>query len=380
MGDCNIPERTDSISEPKNTSQVDKVVNSIRFCSTFDSGNLSKVLKSEYSAPLWFDLYLSADYGRKGIDTQTWFHFFVEGVPYGSTLTFTIKNMRNQTHLFGHGHRPVIKCEPHAPEWELMDHACNFRRRKTNLELTFSHTWKMPDKRVYFAFTFPFSYPDIQKMLSETDTRMAGVDPESNIFYQRETLTWSVECRRIDLLTISSRPFNPNSCKPVVIISARVHPGETPSSFVFKGALEFLLSSDQRARILRAVFVFLMIPCLNPDGVARGNYRTDTLGHDLNRYYINPSPDLHPSVFAVKKILRKYSNRLEFYIDLHAHSSKRGIFMYGNSLPNDDHIENVLFAKLMSINCEHFDFGACNFSARHMRIKDRLIRPLETRD
>lgn len=42
--------------------------------------------------------------------------------------------------------------------------------------------------------------------------------------------------------------------KEVVIISSRVHPGETPASFIFDGFLEFILSNDPRAILLRKYF------------------------------------------------------------------------------------------------------------------------------
>lgn len=87
----------------------------------------------------------------------------------------------------------------------------------------------------------------------------------------------------------------------MIFLSARVHPGETPSSFVMNGVLSSLLNrADPVSIILRKTFVFKLIPMLNPDGVSRGFYRTDTRGVNLNRLYLNPSSVFHPSVFAAR--------------------------------------------------------------------------------
>lgn len=71
--------------------------------------------------------------------------------------------------------------------------------------------------------------------------------------------------------------------KAGIVLTARVHSGETVSSFMIRGAIDFLLSDTREARILRKKFVFKIVPMLNPDGVRYGNYRCSLLGVDLNR-------------------------------------------------------------------------------------------------
>lgn len=60
--------------------------------------------------------------------------------------------------------------------------------------------------------------------------------------------------------------------RPVVFLSARVHPGETNSSWVMKGTLEYLMSCSPQAQSLRESYIFKIIPMLNPDGVINGKY------------------------------------------------------------------------------------------------------------
>ena len=50
-----------------------------------------------------------------------------------------------------------------------------------------------------------------------------------------------------------------------------------------EGFIEFILSEEKEARKLRDIFVFKIVPMLNPDGVIVGNYRCSLAGLDLNR-------------------------------------------------------------------------------------------------
>ena len=62
-----------------------------------------------------------------------------------------------------------------------------------------------------------------------------------------------------------------------------MHPGESNASYIIEGAIKFLISNEPEAVMLRNIYVFKVVPMLNPDGVIVGNYRTSLGGHDLNR-------------------------------------------------------------------------------------------------
>jgi murein tripeptide amidase MpaA len=68
-------------------------------------------------------------------------------------------------------------------------------------------------------------------------------------------------------------PYEVDKKKEGVVLTARIHPGESIASFMMKGIIDFLVSSDPQAIELRDKFVFKIIPMLNPDGVINGNYR-----------------------------------------------------------------------------------------------------------
>lgn len=110
---------------------------------------------------------------------------------------------------------------------------------------------------------------------------------------------------------------------------------------------------------------------LNPDGVYRGNYRTDPQGLNLNRFYSNPNHLEHPSIYGAKEVANYLNKKILLYIDLHAHASKKGAFIFGNSLEFKSQVENLLFPKLLSLTSKYFDFEGCDFSQKNMFSKEK---------
>lgn len=92
---------------------------------------------------------------------------------------------------------------------------------------------------------------------------------------RRTELCKSLAGNTLDLVIITNFESNDYdiAMRPAVIITGRVHPGETNSSFIVQGMLDFLTGSSAIANELRSKYVFKIIPMLNPDGVVVGNYR-----------------------------------------------------------------------------------------------------------
>ena len=59
-------------------------------------------------------------------------------------------------------------------------------------------------------------------------------------------------------------------------------------------------------QMLRELFVFKVVPMLNPDGVIAGNYRCSLAGRDLNRNYRSKLKNAYPSVWHTKAMVKRY--------------------------------------------------------------------------
>ncbi|ERE82863.1 cytosolic carboxypeptidase 6-like protein [Cricetulus griseus] len=135
-----------------------------------------------------------------------------------------------------------------------------------------------------------------------------GVSSYQKRFLSLQLSQFSVLFRRQRQKETRKENLREGADKKVIFITGRVHPGETPSSFVCQGIIDFLVSQHPVARVLREHLVFKIAPMLNPDGVYLGNYRCSLMGFDLNRHWLDPSPWAHPTLHGVKQLIIKMYN------------------------------------------------------------------------
>lgn len=369
-----------------NAHQQEFPLNGLTFFSNFDSGNLASVAKFGQCN---YELYVAPDaYARGQNYYRVWFYFGVRGLSKGQTLRFTLVNLSAVKAFSSSAYRPVYRELPKNSLWQRLPIDCRFEAGLGNSgRLSWSYSASEGGQAVYFAFGVPYTYENVLELLE-------SIEPckQDEVYYHSEVLTYSPDARPIHLLTLThcenarllredeipglfpqGQPRSFRGKRRIVFLTARVHPGETPASQFLESLLRFLLSKDPRADALRRAFVFKIVPVVNVDGVVRGHFRVDQFGVNLNRSYQNPNMAAEPAVYAVKRYaeyLSSVEQQLYFYMDVHAQSSKRSFWLFGNALALQEQVENQLFAKLLNLNCAYFEYSDCDFSEKSMLARD----------
>lgn len=253
------------------------------FESRFESGNLRRVVQVD---DFEYDLFLRNDYNSQGY--IQWYYFAISNVKADVKYTFHLKNFFKPDSLYNLGMKPLVysskKAERDKIGWyrggEDICYYQNSTKRKNSsgFMYTLSFTIEFPfnDDEVYLAHCFPYTYRDCKDhvdYICNDNKKLGRTNMKSKV--RKTELCKSLAGNSLDLIIITNFESNDMDIaqREAVIISARVHPGETGASFVIEGILDFLVSDTETAIELRNKYVFKVIPMLNPDGVILGNYR-----------------------------------------------------------------------------------------------------------
>eukprot|EP01083_Nonionella_stella_P002743 7888_1 len=245
---------------PKSAPERGKLM----FDCDFESGNLGEATQIDK-----FEWELKIRGDTENSRYKVWFYFRVRNSKRNQRVVFHICNYSKTKTLFREGFTPVVRSTSRwhwtrIPPSQIFYYRCSRHKKRYCFSVTFMFDNEQDE--YYFAYSFPYTYTDLQKFLF-------GLDSKKLSFYKRELLCRTIQHRRLDIITITDDSSKRLRQKGAVVITARVHPGETPASFVVQGLLQFLTSSDQIAENLRQSSVFFIIPMLNPDGTFLGNYR-----------------------------------------------------------------------------------------------------------
>nr|XP_022332321.1 uncharacterized protein LOC111129975 isoform X2 [Crassostrea virginica] len=358
------------------------------FESRFESGNLRqarRVGQCEYELVLKTDLYTNRH-------TQ-WYYFRVQNAVPGVVYKFRIVNLLKKDSLYNYGMRPLLYSENDAKNksqgWIRAGHHISYSRNIMHLhcpllmrgipyyELEWQMEFPNAEDTYYLAHCYPYTFTDLKEDL---DAMLNS--PERRQWIKREVLCETRAGNSCFLVTCTNFDTSREEQikKKVVVVTARVHPGESQASWMMKGLLDYITSSDHTAHELRNRFIFKVVPMLNPDGVIVGNYRCSLAARDLNRNYRHPRKESFPTVWFTKSMMEKILERHDIllYCDLHGHSRKHNVFMYGNNTSEveaDDgvgaaqaYLRERLFPWLMSQRSpDKFSFPSCKFQIKRCK-------------
>ena len=404
----------------------DKNDNTLIFESRFESGNLLCAFRTEDENS--YQLYLQNDTNTTGY--IQWFFFRVSNTKKGRKVNFNIINMLRKKCIYSHGLKIMTYSTMAAMKENLGWHRAgtntmyypnnlyvfnsNNGTRRNLHSLSFDYEFKYDNDIVYFANCLPYFYSKLMKQLNYYE-----LNEEKYPYFQRKTLATTLGGNDLDMFTINSMydiykngPMNiimpksknylslkknnninnnnlgnhninininnTNSSQIIddrqaVIIIARQHPGETVGSYVIQGCIDFLMGNSEEAKKLREIYLFKIVPMMNPDGVLVGNSRTSFAGCDLNRRWGKPSEIIHPEVFFTKNMILKLTlqRNIAFIIDCHGHFGTFNSLFYCNY--KEDRRTCRLFPYLCSHLSKIISFQQSTFAMPRFKLSTERI-------
>ena len=169
---------------------------------------------------------------------------------------------------------------------------------------------------IQIAYFAPYSYERHQDLLAAVQTH-----PLVTLEHLGETL----DKRDLTLVKVGDG----DAKKRNIWITARQHPGETMAEWLVEGLLYSLLNSDNAtAKLLLDKANVYIMPNMNPDGSVRGHLRTNAVGTNLNREWLNPSLEKSPEVFHV--INKMEATGVDLFYDVHGDEALPYVFLAGS--------------------------------------------------
>ena len=298
-----------------------------------------------------YELFLQNDTNTRGY--SQWFFFRISKGKIGQKIKLNIMNFQRKKTKYSLGLKiwyfSKKKKEEKNIGWhhtkENVNYSKNFlynftkAKRTYYYTLSFEYTFEYDNDEVFFANSIPFFYSDVINDLNYFTKK----ENEKYNFFERKKLCSTLTGNDVDYFNINTdnnlliNDKKDTTNKKGIILFARQHPGETVSSWILKGAYEFLMAFNKEANYLREYYIIKIIPMINVDGVICGNSRTSLSGCDLNRRWEKPDEFLHPEIYYLKELIFNFTKNIEveYIIDFHGHFGAFNSFFYGNNNKKD---------------------------------------------
>ncbi len=135
---------------------------------------------------------------------------------------------------------------------------------------------------------------------------------------QRIVLGQSLDGRPVEAVRLGNA-----DARRLIVLLGRQHPPEVTGAMAMETFTQTLAQLVKSGTIDPSQFQFLIVPLLNPDGVARGHWRANLGGMDLNRDW---GPFSQPETRAVSAWLARLPAGVKPVLMLDFHSTNRNVF------------------------------------------------------
>ena len=164
---------------------------------------------------------------------------------------------------------------------------------------------------------FPYGVADRDRFLAS----LAG-HPRVRLI---QSLGTSLQNRTLPMVELTDSSV-PDAGKHRVWIHSGIHPAETTSYFVVEGLIQFLLGGSPEAEILLDRLILDIVPMANPDGVALGNYRTNSQSSNLENEWASPYNSTQREIIALRTRIEQFmgtaaapgGNPVQLLLNLHS--------------------------------------------------------------
>ncbi len=315
----------------------------MRITAEIDGGAIEVVQEAAPGQPI-----LLAIRKDSAADFRQWFCFRVADVA-GAPLSFVIENAAEATYADAFdGYRVCASHEPESDRWLRVPTSWDGRA------LRFAYTPEAGS--ITFAYFAPYS-------LARQAALLARLDEQPGV--EVVTIGETVQGRPLSLAVFDAitppdaaadagewdertNPDGVDAAEPGadgadttdrveaaperprlrVWLIARQHPGETMAEWLAEGFCARLLDVDDPVvREARARATFYVVPNMNPDGGFLGNLRTNAAGANLNREWLEPSPETSPEVHAVRGVMEDLG--VDLFLDVHGDERNPWCFLAG---------------------------------------------------
>ncbi|MFT4926669.1 MAG: murein tripeptide amidase MpaA [Phenylobacterium sp.] len=272
----------------------------MKITANFDSGNI-EVVKAD--SPEDIQLRINKDHLS---DFYQWFHFRLQTQPL-IEHKLQILNAKGAAYPEGwQGYEAVASYDRET--WFRVD------THYDGETVTINH---VPEySSVYYAYFAPYSYERHMDLIHQCQLAL-----DCTLVDLGETL----DGRDMSMLVVGE----PDEHKKKIWITARQHPGETMAEWFIEGMMTRLLDDeDGTAKALLNQAVFYIVPNMNPDGSARGHLRTNAVGANLNREWLEPTMERSPEVFLVREKMLEIG--VDMFLDAHGDEAIPYNFLAGS--------------------------------------------------